>query len=97
MSRQKREKGIREDQAGCGSCLQQGKPVPVSIVLGITDGTFSEVISGDLREGDGVIVEETSTKKSQSSSPSPFGQDGQIEVEYCRLQIPAFQIENAGI
>jgi HlyD family secretion protein len=50
-----------------------GKPTPLSIVLGITDGTFSEVISGDLREGTGVIVEETSTKKSQSSSPSPFG------------------------
>jgi HlyD family secretion protein len=50
-----------------------GKPTPLSIVLGITDGTFSEVISGDLREGTEVIVEETSTKKSQSSSPSPFG------------------------
>jgi HlyD family secretion protein len=53
-----------------------GKPTPLSIVLGITDGTFSEVISGDLREGVGVIVEETSTKKSQSSSPSPFGRMG---------------------
>jgi HlyD family secretion protein len=53
-----------------------GEPTPLSIVLGITDGTFSEVISGDLREGTGVIVEETSTKKSQSSSPSPFGRMG---------------------
>ena len=52
------------------------KPTPLSVVLGITDGTFSEVISGDLREGTGVIVEETSTKKSQSSSPSPFGRMG---------------------
>jgi HlyD family secretion protein len=50
-----------------------GEPTPLSIVLGITDGTFSEVISGDLREGAGVIVEETSSKKSQSSSPLPFG------------------------
>jgi HlyD family secretion protein len=54
----------------------EGKPTPLSIVPGITDGTFSEVISGDLREGTGVIVEETSTKKSQSSSPSPFGRMG---------------------
>jgi HlyD family secretion protein len=54
----------------------EGRPTPVSIILGITDGTFSEVISGDLREGTGVIVEETSTKKSQSSSPSPFGRMG---------------------
>jgi len=45
-----------------------GKPTPVSIVLGITDGTFSEVISGDLREGMEVIVEETSGKKASAQS-----------------------------
>jgi HlyD family secretion protein len=51
-----------------------GKPTPVSIVLGITDGTFSEVMSGDLQEGMEVIVEETSGKKAsaQSSASSPF-------------------------
>ena len=51
---------------------QEGKPVPVSIVLGITNGTYSEVVSGDLQEGAEVIVEETSAKKSQGqSSASP--------------------------
>jgi HlyD family secretion protein len=55
---------------------KERKPVSVSIVLGITDGTFSEVMAGDLQEGMEVIVEETSTKKSQSSSPSPFGRMG---------------------
>jgi len=51
-----------------------GKPTPVSIVLGITDGTFSEVMSGDLREGAEVIVEETSGKKgtAQSSASQPL-------------------------
>jgi HlyD family secretion protein len=49
-----------------------GKPTPVSIVLGITDGTFSEVMSGDLQEGMEVIVEETSGKKAQSGASSPF-------------------------
>jgi HlyD family secretion protein len=49
---------------------QQGKPIPVSIVLGITDGTFSEVVAGDLREGMEVIVEETSGKKGQGQSGS---------------------------
>ncbi len=48
-----------------------GKPTPVSIVLGITDGTFSEVMSGDLKEGGEVIVEETSAKKPQSSTGAP--------------------------
>jgi len=50
----------------------EGKPIPASIVLGITDGTFSEVMAGDLREGTEVIVEETTGKKNQSGSNPPF-------------------------
>jgi HlyD family secretion protein len=50
----------------------EGKPIPISIFLGITDGTFSEVKSGDLKEGTDVIVEELSAKKAQSSTSSPF-------------------------
>jgi HlyD family secretion protein len=53
----------------------EGKPVPVRIVLGITNGTHSQVASDDLQEGMEVIVEETSAKKDQSKSgtSSPFG------------------------
>jgi HlyD family secretion protein len=47
---------------------KERKPVAVSIILGITDGTFSEVMAGDLREGAEVIVEETSGKKVQGQS-----------------------------
>ncbi len=52
----------------------EGKPTSVSITLGITNGTFSEVIAGNLREGAEVIVEQTSGKKSsgQSSAPQPL-------------------------
>jgi HlyD family secretion protein len=50
----------------------QRKPIPISIFLGITDGTSSEVKSGDLKEGMEVIVEELSAKKAQSSTSSPF-------------------------
>jgi HlyD family secretion protein len=46
------------------------KPIPVSIVLGITDGSFSEVMAGDLREGDEVIVEDLSGKKSKGQGPA---------------------------
>ena len=53
--------------------LSEGKPIPVPIVLGITNGTSSEVLSGDLQEGTEVIVEETSAKKSQGGASSPFG------------------------
>ena len=50
-----------------------GKPVAVSIFLGITNGTFSEVAGGDLKEGTEVIVEEISKKKgsTQGSSSRP--------------------------
>ncbi len=53
---------------------KENKPLPVEIVVGVTDGTFSEIIRGDLREGMEVIVEEVSTKKSigQSRTSSPF-------------------------
>ena len=52
----------------------EGKPVSVSIVLGITDGTSSEVVSGDLIEGAELIVEETSKQKTQAANASrlPF-------------------------
>ena len=50
----------------------EGKPIPVSILLGISDGTFSEVMEGSLKEGAEVIVEQTSGKKAmQTSAPSP--------------------------
>ncbi|NWF91712.1 MAG: efflux RND transporter periplasmic adaptor subunit [Syntrophaceae bacterium] len=50
---------------------QEKRPIPVQIVVGITDGTFSEVVSGDLQEGTEVIVEEVSTKKARGTAPSP--------------------------
>ena len=51
----------------------EGKPVPMSIALGITNGTFSEGLAGDLKEGKELIVEETSKKKGQNQgTPSPF-------------------------
>ena len=54
---------------------QDGKPVPVTVQLGITNGSYSEVVEGDLKEGMQVIVEDLTKKKSQGQSgpPSPFG------------------------
>ncbi len=51
----------------------EGKPAPIPITLGITDGTFSEVIAGNLREGAEVIVEQTSGKtgSARNSGPPP--------------------------
>ncbi|MDI6764424.1 MAG: efflux RND transporter periplasmic adaptor subunit [Thermodesulfobacteriota bacterium] len=49
----------------------EGKLVPVEITVGITDGTFSEVVTGNLQEGAEVVVEEMMNKKARPSTPSP--------------------------
>jgi HlyD family secretion protein len=51
----------------------EGKPAAVSILLGITNGTYSEVAGGDLKEGTEVIVEELSKKKTAQGPSSPPG------------------------
>ncbi len=47
------------------------KPTAVEIMLGITDGTFTEVVSGSLQEGTEVVVEEIVNKKVRPSTPAP--------------------------
>jgi len=68
------EQGEERKSARVWVLSSAGQPVPVSIMLGITDGTFSEVVSGDLKEGAELIVEETSKKKNQGTNASrlPF-------------------------
>ncbi|MGH7412427.1 MAG: efflux RND transporter periplasmic adaptor subunit, partial [Candidatus Methylomirabilis sp.] len=52
-------------------------PRPVAVKLGITDGNFSEVIEGDLREQQEVIVGITSKDAPAGSGrPQPAGQRG---------------------
>jgi len=50
--------------------LENGKPKRVGIMPGISDGTYTEIISGEIKEGDEIIVE--SLKKSKQ----PSGQSG---------------------
>jgi HlyD family secretion protein len=50
---------------------QEGKPVTVPVVLGISNGSYSEIVSGKLQEGAELIVEETSGKKAQGQSGAP--------------------------
>lgn len=47
-----------------------GKPRPVTVALGITDGTMTEVVAGDLREGQEVIV---GTLGGAAGAPRPGG------------------------
>ncbi|HYL35298.1 MAG TPA: efflux RND transporter periplasmic adaptor subunit [Bryobacteraceae bacterium] len=51
-----------------------GKPKAVKVTLGITDGMFTSVQSGDLKDGDQVIT--SSLMKTSSAAPAPRGPQG---------------------
>lgn len=53
--------------------LRGGKPVRVKIKTGISDGEWTEVLEGDIKEGEEVIVEIQTTKKTspQAGHPPP--------------------------
>lgn len=47
-----------------------GKPRPVTVRTGISDGRMTAIESGDLREGDRVITAETGTSAPKTSAPA---------------------------
>jgi HlyD family secretion protein len=51
-----------------------GAPEPVALTVGISDESFSEVLSGDLREGQEVITGILAGAKRPGSAPPGFGQ-----------------------
>jgi HlyD family secretion protein len=56
--------GADDDEQSTGDrrtvwVLREGKPSPVHIKIGITDGTTTEIVEGDLKEGDLVITDAT--------------------------------------
>ena len=50
-----------------------GRPAPVSVTTGISDGGFVELAGGDLKENDEVIVEQLSEAKKSRGMGSPMG------------------------
>jgi HlyD family secretion protein len=51
--------------------LEQGKPIRVMITTGVSDGNFTEILSGDLKEGQQIIVESLKKNKAQSATSGP--------------------------
>lgn len=47
------------------------KPKPVLVILGTSDGTFTEVVGGDLKDGQQVIVRMASKENAPTSSGQP--------------------------
>lgn len=53
--------------------LENGKPKRVSVTPGVSDGNYTEVVSGDLQEGQPLIVEQLKKNKQQvPSGPRMF-------------------------
>jgi HlyD family secretion protein len=52
--------------------LADGKPVRVAVKTGISDKAYTEIVSGDLKTGDAVIVADLGAKK-DSGSGMPRG------------------------
>lgn len=64
--------GRREGNRGTVYVLDQGMPKPVRITTGITDNRMSEVLSGGLKEGDAVIVEDRQPPAKPAAGPRLF-------------------------
>ncbi len=59
--------GVRLQQKSDGQMtvyrLIDGKRVAAHVTTGITDGNYTEIVTGELKEGDAVIIREKSSKK----------------------------------
>lgn len=59
------------DQKGPGVWIpEEGKPKRVKVTTGISDGNYTEILSGDLKEGQEIIVEATSGEKKTNAQPA---------------------------
>ncbi len=48
-----------------------GKPVAVPVVLGLDDDSFTEIVSGDVKPGDQVIIGEQRGAAARTALPLP--------------------------
>ncbi|MDX2274962.1 MAG: efflux RND transporter periplasmic adaptor subunit [Hyphomonadaceae bacterium] len=59
--------------------LRNNRPTPVQVTIGIADNAFSELVSGDLREGDEVIIG-GGPQAQQSPAGGPGGPPGAMRI-----------------
>jgi HlyD family secretion protein len=73
-SKEKAEQKGPADQKGAAVwVLENNAPKRVSVKTGISDGNYTEILSGDLKEGDAVIVESISGEKKSNAPVSGPG------------------------
>jgi HlyD family secretion protein len=68
-----RDKGKGKPPAGQRVYIlgKDGKPAAVPVKTGVSDGTFTLLVEGDLKEGDALIVGETPRKKNSAGGSPP--------------------------
>jgi HlyD family secretion protein len=66
-------RGGRNRRSQVAWVLRDGKPVPVRVNAGLTDGNVVEVKGGDLKEGDLVITADSSSKTTGSAAGGALG------------------------
>lgn len=73
ISISREETGATPELKGQGVWIldEKDKPKRITITTGITDGTYTEIVSGGLKEGDKVIVDTISKPKGQKTQFAP--------------------------
>lgn len=51
--------------------MRNGKPLRINIKMGISDGEWTELVEGDIKEGDEIIVDIATKKKDSSTTARP--------------------------
>ncbi len=61
--------GGRQGREGTVYLLRDQMPAPVKVRLGITDGSYTEVVEGEMKEGEEAILAMSASGQSAASSP----------------------------
>jgi HlyD family secretion protein len=70
------QKGSADQKGSAVWVLENDRPKRTKVTSGISDGNYTEILSGDLKEGDAVIVESIGVAK---KSDSPIGGQGMFK------------------
>lgn len=65
------QKGPADQKGSAVWVLENDKPKRIKVTSGIGDGNYTEILSGDLKEGDAVIVESIGGTKKSDTPVSP--------------------------
>lgn len=66
-SNSERSKQTKSTNQSVVYLLSGNQPTPVNVIAGITDGNFTEIITGEIKAGDKVIISEVVDKKESES------------------------------